>query len=124
MADLFRSLPFWRLTPNYTALTISDPSLILATLFEADRATGLGYICTSLSGTRIAPASASTRLPDGRYELKFIVPADLSAIRTQILESLGLRRQVPVELPGFEDDLVVVIRRIQESAHTVIPGTG
>ncbi len=123
MAEFFRSLPFWRLSPDHTALTIKNPKQVTAVLAEADRVTVAGYICAPVSGGQISGITAGLRLPDGKYQISFLRPADLSVIEVRTHASPGLRKEVPIELPAFTDDLAVKIERIQQNQRTVVPGT-
>jgi predicted amidohydrolase len=123
MADFFFSLPFWKLAPNHTALTIRDRDLVSAVLAEADRASTVGYVCTPHSGTQVNGVPAKVRLPDGRYQITFLAPADLSVIGTQTHASPGLGREISIVLPAFVDDLIVQIERVEERDRTSIPGT-
>ena len=124
MADFFQSLSFWKLAPNHTALTFKNRDLVAATLAVANRATVVGYVCTTQSESEISAMTAGVRLPDGRYRILFFMPADLSVVDSRIHTSHGLREEVLIELPDFIDDLIVKIERVQERVQTIIPGTG
>ncbi len=123
MAEFFRSLPFWRLEPNHTALTFRNRDLVAAVLAEADRATVVGYVCASDTGKRITGATAALRLPNGEYQVSFVSPSDLSIIETRTHSSRGLHDETSIELPAFTDDLVVMIKQVQRSRQSLIPGT-
>lgn len=120
MADFFRALPFWQLSPNYTALTIDQPAVSLAgqpdivsaTLARRDRSVVVMYLCTRTSGQVVRTASAQVRLPTGTYRISFQRPCDLGVIRTQDHQSGGLNQTDRIPLPGFTDDLVVTVSKI------------
>jgi hypothetical protein len=124
MADFFRSLPFWRLAPNHTALSVRDRGLVSAVLAEADRATVVGYLCTPGSGQRIEAATAKLRLPDGAYRIVYVRPADLSLVDARTFSSPGLRDPIEIDLPAFVDDLAIHITCLEQRARTAMPGTG
>ena len=123
MTEFFRSLPFWKLEPNHTALTFENRDLVTAVLAEADRGTVVGYVCTSETGKRTTGTTAALRLPNGEYQLSFISPPDLSVIGTRTHKSRGLHDLTSIELPAFTDDLVIKISRIRQDRQSLIPGT-
>lgn len=123
MAEFFRSLPFWRLAPNYTALMVKDGELVFTALAQADRAIVVGYICTSDSGGKASGTAVGLRLPDGQYQIDLLNPIDLSVLETRTHTSHGLHREALVELPAFTDDLILKIERVQKNRRTLIPGT-
>ena len=123
MAAFFRTLPFWRMTPNFTALTVSHPDLVTAVLAEPERETVLAYLCSRTSGQFIGPTRAEVRLPAGEYQVDFITPSELHPVKTQPLVSASLGMLNPLELPAFQDDLAVIIRRDVAHAAGPMPGT-
>jgi len=112
LADFFQALPFWTLEPNYTSLRLEDPALISAALADAARSTVVAYVCAPRTGASVAGAAASLRLPEGRYRLAFLAPANLAAIETRELRSPGTHEALPAPLPEFTDDLVLRVERI------------
>jgi predicted amidohydrolase len=124
MAEFFRSLPFWRLAPNYTALACDEGEPIVAALADPERETVVGYVCTPRTGEQVGPVRAGLRLPDGEYRLTFLRPADLSIVETRTHRSPGLREEVQIELPAFTDDLAVQIECLRRGARRRMPGTG
>ncbi len=123
MADFFRALPFWELSPNYTALTISQPDLVWTTLAHPDRSVVLLYVCTRTTGQTAKGCSAQLRLPNGNYRITFQKPSDLSTVGTLDRSAGGLGRVEAIALPDFTDDLVVTVKRTQPAKRTRIPGT-
>ncbi|MBM4029148.1 MAG: DUF4038 domain-containing protein [Planctomycetes bacterium] len=124
MADYFKALPFWELSPNYTALTLPDqPDLVWATLAQPDRAAVVMYLCTRVTGQAVKGRSAQVRLPKGNYRITFQKPSDLSVLDTLDHSATGLGRVDPIALPDFTDDLIVTIKRPLPATRTRIPGT-
>ena len=123
MSWLFQCLPFWRLAPNHTAISVRDPHLIAAVLAEPDRSLIIGYVCAPESGATVAGAQAWLRLPDGEYRIAFVSPADLATHEVRSHESPGLRQECAIALPTFSDDLLIKVERTRDSAQTLIPGT-
>jgi hypothetical protein len=113
MADFFRALPFWQLNPNYTALTVDDPSLVWATLAHPDRSTAVLYLCTRTTGQAVTGATALLRLPSGGYRITFQRPADLAVLGIQEHRSDGVQQVARITLPAFTDDIVVTLRSVQ-----------
>jgi hypothetical protein len=112
MADFFCDLPFWQMSPNYTALNIEQPDIVWATLAKPDRSVVVMYLCTRVTGQIVRAASAKARLPVGNYLIKFQRPMDLGIIRTYEHHAGGLNQPEPIVLPGFTDDLIVTVRRM------------
>ena len=124
MADFFKALPFWELSPNYTALTIADqPDLVWAALAQPDRSTVLLYVCTRTTGPAVKGRSAQLRLPSDSYRITFQKPSDLSILGTLDYSAGGLGRVDPVALPDFTDDLVITVQRGQPTSRTRVPRT-
>jgi len=123
MADYFRSLPFWKLAPNFTVLTLDHSYLVSAVLADANRNLVSGYVCSPKSGENIQSVNAQVRLPDGEYQISFISPVHLKTLRTQKIQSKSLRRQQTIKLPAFTDDLIFKIDKIKSKKRTIIPGT-
>jgi len=112
MADFFRGLPFWQMSPNYTALTANQPDVVWTTLAKPDRSVVIMYLCTRTTGRTIETASAQVRLPTGSYRITYLRPANLAVIKTQEYRSRGLNKTDQITLPDFTDDLIVTVRRI------------
>lgn len=123
MAELFRSIPFWTLHPNHTALAFDDDSVVSAVLCDAERSLAIGYACVEQTGRRYPDGKAQLRLYDGAYRVTFLDPADLSTIGSLTHTSLGLRKPVEIEVPAFTDDLAIQIARLHEEQRITIPGT-
>lgn len=123
MGDYFRSLPFWRMQPNFTACVVRDPELVAGSLATPDRAVVTTYVCGRATGSVWSGQSAMLRLPNGRYRVTFIRPADRKVIGTQEHISRGLRDEVPLPLPAFTDDLTLLLERIERHERTIIEGT-
>ncbi len=113
MADFLRALPFWQLNPNYTALTVDDPSLVWATLAHPDRSTAVLYLCTRATGQAVTGATAQIRLPPGGYRITFQRPADLTVLSTREHRSEGLHQVDKIVLPAFTDDIIITLRSVQ-----------
>jgi hypothetical protein len=109
MADYFTALPFWELSPNYTAMTIDHADLVWATLAHPDRSTVVTYLCTRTTGQSVTGAAARLRLPGGKHVITFQDPATLAVVGTLNHESGD-----SVGLPAITDDLVVTVRKVQE----------
>jgi hypothetical protein len=105
MADFFRALPFWQLSPNYTALTTDHPGVVWATLAKPDRSVVVMYVCTRTTGQAAKAVAAQMRLPAGDYRITMQRPSDLTTVKT--LD----HRSGRLILPDFTDDLVITIRR-------------
>lgn len=123
MADFFRSIPFWDLDPNETTLAVQNPNLTGAVLAKPDRSLVVAYLCTLLTGARLIDGAAWLRLPDGVYRLSFLSPLTLQVVEVREVASPGLRGRLPVSLPDFTDDLLVIIQRVEARERTHIPGT-
>ena len=123
MADFFRRLPFWDLAPNESAFNIQDPILTSATLAKPDRSLVVVYLATLLTGACLTDSAAWLRLPDGEYRLTCYCPEDGSVMHEQDILAPGLRARLPVALPGFTDDMVIVIERLAAHQRSLIPGT-
>ena len=123
MAEHFAALPFWNLSPNYTALTTSRPEIVWATLAVPDRSIAITYLCTRLTGQPVTGASLQVRLPNGNYRLTFQNPADLTVLGTQDYTSGGLNHVETILLPDFADDLIVTARIAKPAQRKRMPGT-
>jgi CubicO group peptidase (beta-lactamase class C family) len=123
LADYFRSMEFWELNPNHTALQFANESLVTAVLASASRRLVSAYCCTPQTGRKISGAEASVRLPDGRYVVEFLRPADLELLGTCSIESRGVHKAVDLEIPAFTDDVVVRVRMDKVATATTMPGT-
>lgn len=123
MADFFRAIPFYKLSPNFTVITISYPQLVSAVLADPERTLITAYMCTYKTGTVVRNAAAQVRLPNGQYRVNFIMPWNLEIYSTEGLRSSGLKDILVIQLPSFKDDLVIKIERILSKDKTIIPGT-
>jgi len=122
LSRFFQSIPFWKLNPNYTAFRVADRDVIWTGLTDQDRGLTIAYVCVEKSGRRVENVSGSLRLPNGRYRVQFIAPRDGKEVEARDHVSKGLR-EVVIQLPAFEDDLVVKITRVQRQDRTALPGT-
>lgn len=123
MADFYRQRPFQDLEPNYTVLNVRDASLIHTALATPSRSEALMYVCTRETGRRVKSSTAFVRLRDGEYQFTCLNPMTLDTLRTMPIKSSGLRRDFPVDLPAFTDDLLVHIRLLTERERSLIEGT-
>lgn len=123
MADYFRSVPFWQLSPNYTVLVPRDNNLVAPVLAGASRQFVTAYLCTKQTGTVVRGEKADLRLPDGRYLIEYLNPANLHSLKEDQLVSTGLRSTMEITLPDFTDDLVIRITNTAQQAKSLIPGT-
>lgn len=123
VTDFFRSLPFWRMNPNFTIFQLHSSVFFPVVLAETERNTVIVYLCTHESGEKIRESTAKLRLPDGIYKISFITPATLEIIRTAELKSNGLHRLNDLTIPGFTDDLAIKIEKIDNMQRTIMKGT-
>lgn len=100
MADFFRELPFWKLSPT----AVEAPGLV-ATALTDSKDLWVVYVCTEESGRSKNDATLRIALPTGAFEAEFRRPSDGATVAKQPVNATEL------SLPTFEDDLVVVIRR-------------
>lgn len=123
VTDFFRSLPFWRMNPNFTVLQLNSPDFFPVVLAEPTGKTGIVYLCTHDTGKQIPESTAQLRLTNGVYKISFIAPATLETIRTTEFKSNGLHRLNDLTFPGFTDDLVIKIEKIEDMQKTIMKGT-
>jgi hypothetical protein len=123
LVQFFRPIPFWKLAPNCTALTVKDPNIVSACLADSDRSLVVAYLCTRQTSQQVSNLSVSLRLPDGRYSITFLNPADLSVLSTQVHNSAGLKEMPLVLVPDFSDDVAIKITRLENAERTLMPGT-
>lgn len=123
LADFFRALPFWQMNPNFTACVAEDKNLVQASLATPDRAVVLTYLCTSETGKVVSGQTVRLRLPNGQYRVRFIRPADGQSIAARDVSARGLGNVDAIPLPEFQDDLAILIERVEGERRTVIPGT-
>lgn len=121
--DFFRGLPFWRMDPNFTVFNLKSPECFSVALAEPSRETNIVYLCTHETGKQIPATTAKIRLPDGIYQISFVEPATLQSVHTSELTSKGLRQLNDLAIPGFIDDLVLKIERIEDRKKTIMKGT-
>lgn len=110
LAEFFRSVPFWRMDPNFTACLADEPSLVQAALATPDRSHVLAYFCTRDSGATVRQGSIRLGLPNGQYEVACHRPADGEVLETRHYTARGEGERGMLEMPAFTDDLVVLIR--------------
>jgi hypothetical protein len=114
MANWFRAIPFWRMDPNFTACVADDPALVQAALATPDRRHVLAYFCAPQTGQAISGKKASLALPEGRYVIRFLRPADGKMMETRNYVATGVGRRQFVALPDFVDDFAMVVQRVVE----------
>jgi hypothetical protein len=123
LAEAFRAAPFWRMDPNFTACVVDDPELVQAALATPERDCVLAYVCARETGREVSETTCRVRLPNGRYRITLLRPADGSVIETREHASEGLGREAAIRLPGFTDDLAIRIERTRAEGRTAIRGT-
>ncbi len=110
---LFDTLPFWTLTPDYTAIQwIDNPHIVFSSLANLKRDYVLGYACTVISGEKHDSDNIYLRLPRGNYKTFFINPSNLTIIKQTDIASPGIHKHTSIKTPRFTDDLLIFIRRI------------
>lgn len=123
VTDFFRKIPFWKMNPNFTVFQSDFPGIFPVTLTDPSRSVSVVYLCSRKTGHTVSGLPAKVRLPNGRYTITFINPADLQVIGTTELTSTSLGRTMDLEVPGFTDDMAVLIEMTEKQARTVIRGT-
>ena len=123
MSSFFRSLPFWKMNPSFTAVQSYNPELIQSTLVSTESDIGVTYMCSNETGKRFSEQEVYYRLPDGDYDISFINPVSLKTIGSVSLTSLGLGNQTAVKIPAFTDDMVIKFSLVNEKERTIIEGT-
>jgi hypothetical protein len=123
VTTFFRSLPFWKMEPNFTVVQVSSPDMFAVNLAEPSRQTNISYLCTHRTGKHISGETATVRLPNGLYKISFIDPATLENLGSVDIQSTSLGRLYDLPLPAFTDDLAIKIDRVQVAERTVIKGT-
>jgi len=121
--NYYESVPFWLLEPNYTALICKNNELVFATLSTPDRAFSVMYCCTYKTSQKAENIKAHIRIKEGVYLLSFINPSNLKTIGEMEFESDGLRNEYEIEVPDFQDDLIVEIKEKTSMQKTLIDGT-
>ena len=120
---------FWRVDPVFTVVQLpqGDPrqdDLIPVALASPDRDLVLAYFFTRSGASEVTGAQIQLRLLDGTYRIEFFRPADGAPVGEPVVhDAPGLRRQAPVSLPPFVDDLAMRITRLTTRTRTYIPGT-
>ncbi|MDX9754512.1 MAG: DUF4038 domain-containing protein [bacterium] len=123
MASYFRSIPFWRLSPKYTAVRIEGETLVAATLADAGRHWVITYCCTKETGARRETALAHIRLPDGDYTVSFFQPRDGALLSQTTVRSSGSHQIHSLTIPPFTDDCLIQIKLQTAAERTQMPGT-
>lgn len=123
MKTFYESNAFWILEQNNTVCTIRDTSLIFTTLSSPKRKLSVTYCCTRKTSQKVPKSKAHIRIKDGIYQISFIKPSDLQLIGEMEFKSDGLRNLYEIELPGFQDDLLIQIKEKSSQDKTLIDGT-
>ncbi len=123
LREFYNELPFWEMSPNYTALNTASEPLVSTTLSTPDRNYTVMYCCTRKTAEVSTSGSVSVRLPDGEYSVSFLNPADLTLNGHLNLKSVGLRNTGEFKLPVFTDDLLIVIRKTKKTTPSIMEGT-
>lgn len=123
MSDFLRSIAFWRLNPNYTALFSGSALVVQTAAASAARDLIVGYLCTPESGAEAPPLEMAVRLPNGSYRAEFLNPADLSTVGETRLEARNVGTVQKLETPAFTDDLLLKIENVRAGEQQAIPGT-
>ncbi|MFI0429328.1 DUF4038 domain-containing protein [Mariniflexile sp. HMF6888] len=123
VTDFFRSLPFWEMDPNFTIYNATSSEYFSVTLAEPSRKINIVYLCSLETGKHITDEVANVRLPNGGFKISFINPSTLDTLKVAELQSKGLGKPSPLQIPDFMDDLAIVIERTQAKKQTVIEGT-
>ncbi len=125
MADLYRTVPFWKLEPSFTSCYVKDPSLIDACLSIPDRSITFMYCCSRETGDFIVGEVMNLRLKDGTYQVLFLDPANMIPIpgSDTVFTSESLRNEYILPLPDFRDDLLVQVLQINNEKKSIIEGT-
>jgi hypothetical protein len=123
LTSFFQSIPFWKLSPNYTVLQPESNELIVSTLASPERVTSVSYICTPESRQTSVEVKTNLRLPGGEYTIQYINPVDLSVISEENVISFGLGGTKIIEIPAFQDDILVMVEKISNDKRLIIKGT-
>lgn len=123
LADYLRSLPFWRLDPEWSAVRIDHPDLVDATLATAERELIVSYLAVERSGREVPSFDAKVRLRDGVYRVRFLEPATGRVLGESTLEAAGLGRPGALRIPAFVDDLVIELKRLAERPESEMANT-
>jgi hypothetical protein len=123
VTTFFRSLPFWKMEPNFTVLQVKAPGMFAVTLAEPSRKTTIAYLCTDQTGMEVTGTSAKIRLPNGSYQISFIDPVTLKVLQADEIQSKNLGKLYDLQIPDFTDDLVVKIENTIHQERTIIKGT-
>lgn len=123
MADYFRSLPFWKMEPNYTIASLRNSGLVFTALATPEREISIFYCCTRESGMSVAAQKCYGRIRDGHYIIRFLDPATMKPVGTTTLDSPGLRAEFELTLPSFKDDLLVEFTISKKEDKSLIEGT-
>lgn len=123
MSVFFSSVPFWKLSPNFTSCQIRTQNLVAATLTDIEASLSLTYCCTRETGRSVSGEKAKIRLPNGIYQISFVSPVTLEEIHSITFESVSLGKVTEVEIPEFTDDLIIKIEKKVNRKQTTIKGT-
>tara|TARA_R110002049_G_scaffold38978_4_gene120411 strand:- start:14254 stop:15591 length:1338 start_codon:yes stop_codon:yes gene_type:complete len=123
VTEFFRSLPFWKMNPNFTILNTTSLDWFSVILADSQRKNSIVYICTTETGKSIPESPIKLRLPDGIYNIEFIDPATLKTLKSISLTSQNLGFLKTVTLPGFTDDIVLKIKLVETRERSMIKGT-
>ncbi len=111
VTEFFNSVPFWTMTPNFTACRAQDPELITQSLATSDRKTVLFYGCYQKQDVFARGKKMSLRLPAGSYDLSFFRPGDLKKIKSIDIQASGVNNLLEIDLPDFKDDILIMISK-------------
>ncbi|HYW96048.1 MAG TPA: DUF4038 domain-containing protein [Bacteroidales bacterium] len=123
VSRFYNSLPYWELAPNYTVCVNRGEDLIHSTLSTPDRSFTVMYCCTRETGATVTDQSAVVRIRDGNYSVNFISPVNLEVIDSTMIVSTGLRQTYKLALPGFTDDMLVLITNTVKKKKSIIKGS-
>ena len=83
----------------------------------------LSYICTPQSSAWEESAKATLRLPNGAYQIAYIQPSNGAVVSRSEFLSRGLGGTAEITVPKFEDDILMLIEKVQAHESTMIEGT-
>ncbi len=123
VTSFFRSVPFWKMAPNFTVFNSNSKEYLSVNLAEPSREINIVYLCTEETGKHVSSENSKIRLPDGEYTVTFIDPANLQIVKTTELKSTSLGRQIELTVPPFTDDLAIKIECKAYKERSAIKGT-
>ena len=111
VTEFFSYIPFWSMTPNFTACQIKDPELVTQSLASPDRKTVILYGCYQKPDVFARGKKMSLRLPTGIYDISFFRPGDLKKIKSTDIQASGINNLLEIDLPDFKDDILIMISK-------------